>query len=187
MRSPGIAILVAAAVFFCGRPASVQAEVKQQSVTGFAVSHQAVVAASPDAVWAELIQPAHWWSGEHSWSGSASNFTLSARAGGCFCETLPDGGFAEHARIIHAVPGKLLRMSGAFGPLQSEALTGTLTILLTPEAGGTRVRFDYIVGGYARFDLAPLAPAVDAVIGEQQNRLVLLFATGHSGEGDPAR
>src|SRR3546814_11495384 len=61
----------------------------------------------------------------------------------------------------------MLRLSGAFGPLQGEALAGTLTIQIKETPTGSALRFDYVVGGYMRFKTADIAPAVDKVIGEQ--------------------
>lgn len=148
------------------------AEISASSDTGFVVNHQVVIAAPPADVWATLRAPARWWSAEHSWSGDAANFWMDAQATGCFCEKLPATadrpmGSVQHARILYADPHKLLRLDGAFGPLQGEALNATLTITLTPEADGTRVAFDYVVGGYMRFATAQIAPAVDAVLGQQ--------------------
>lgn len=157
---------------------SAQAKIDSQGETGFSVSHETIVAAPPEHVWQALMMPAKWWSGAHSWSGDAANFTMDARQGGCFCETLPEGGFVEHARVIFADKGKMLRLSGALGPLQSEALTGTLTIIIMSAETGTRLRFDYAVGGYSRFDLSAIAPAVDSVIGEQHMGLVRLANAG---------
>lgn len=156
----------------------VAAKVDSVSDTGFAVSRESVVPASAADIWSALIKPYKWWSPAHSYSGVAKNFSLDPRADGCFCEALPNGGGVQHARVIYVVPEKMLRLSGALGPLQSEALTGTLTITLKPGAEGTNLRFDYVVGGYARFDLQQIAPAVDAVIGEQQARLARLVETG---------
>jgi hypothetical protein len=148
-----------------------KAKVIDQSDIGFTVAHTAQVAATPDDVWKMLRLPDKWWSKEHSWSGDAANFWLDSQAGGCFCEKLPgkDGatGSVQHARIIFAKPGEMMRLSGAFGPLQSEAVTGTLTIHIKPIATGSAIRFDYVVGGYMRFKVADVAPAVDKVLGEQ--------------------
>ncbi|QUT06224.1 SRPBCC domain-containing protein [Sphingobium phenoxybenzoativorans] len=154
------------------------AKVASSSDSGFAVSHTASVKAPPATVWAALLTPGKWWNGEHSWSQDAANLTLAAKPGGCFCETLPNGGFAEHARVIFAAPDKSLRLSGALGPLQGEALTGTLTVTLAPASGGTTLTFDYVVGGYARFPLTSIAAPVDGVIGEQHARLVRFVETG---------
>jgi uncharacterized protein YndB with AHSA1/START domain len=153
------------------------AEVKEASDSGFTVSHVQTVAASPDKVWAALAAPARWWSQAHSWSGSAANLTLDPKVGGCFCERWA-GGEAEHARVIQIVRAKLLRLRGALGPLQGEALAGTLTFALTPEGTGTKISVDYVVGGHARFALKDIAPAVDGVIGEQVGRLAKLVAGG---------
>lgn len=154
---------------------SAAAKVVDQSEIGFTSAHTAQVAAPPADVWKILRSPDKWWSGEHSWSGDAANFWLDPQAGGCFCEKLPDSGAGpgsvQHARILFAQPNQMLRLSGAFGPLQGEALTGTLTIQIKPTATGSAIRFDYVVGGYMRFKVGDIAPAVDGVIGEQLVRL----------------
>lgn len=147
------------------------AKVVDQGDAGFTVAHTAQVAASPADVWKMLRMPESWWSKEHSWSGDAANFWLDSQAGGCFCEKLPDTGAGvgsvQHARVLFSKPGQLLRLSGAFGPLQGEALSGTLTIQIKETPTGSALRFDYVVGGYTRFKVADIAPAVDKVIGEQ--------------------
>ncbi len=147
---------------------------------GFVVRETAVVKADPEFAWAALVEPARWWNKDHSWSGDAKNLTLEPRAGGCFCETLPGGGSAEHMRVVQAVPGSLLRMKGALGPLQSEALAGVLTIELKPVAGATSIEWTYVVGGYARFPLKDIATAVDSVLGEQSARLASLIEAGRA-------
>ncbi|MEQ8312469.1 MAG: hypothetical protein RIA72_17445 [Sphingopyxis sp.] len=148
-----------------------QAKIIDQSEIGFTVAHTAQVAAPPAEVWKMLRMPQSWWSKEHSWSGDAANFWLDSQAGGCFCEKLPDAGAGlgsvQHARIVFAKPNELLRLSGALGPLQGEAVSGTLTIQIKETPTGSALRFDYVVGGYMRFKVADIAPAVDAVIGEQ--------------------
>ena len=74
-------------------------------------------------------------------------------------------------QVIHAAPGSRLRMTGALGPLQSEALTGTLSITLTAAETGTSIEWTYVVGGHARFPLDQVAPAGDGVMSEQLHRL----------------
>lgn len=163
------------------------AKVVDQSEAGFAVAHTAQVAASPADVWKMLRMPESWWSKDHSWSGDAANFWLDSQAGGCFCEKLPDGGSGvgsvQHARVLFSKPNQLLRLSGAFGPLQGEALNGTLTIQIKETPAGSALRFDYVVGGYMRFKVADIAPAVDKVIGEQ----LLGLANALGGALSPAR
>lgn len=163
------------------------AKVIDQSETGFTVAHTAQVAAAPADVWKMLRMPQSWWSKDHSWSGDAANFWLDSQAGGCFCEKLPDTGSGvgsvQHARILFSRPNEMLRLSGAFGPLQGEALTATLTIQIKATPTGSALRFDYVVGGYMRFKVADIAPAVDRVIGEQLRGL----ADALGGALPPAR
>lgn len=153
-------------------PQIAAAEVAEADATGFTVRGTVRVAAAPRAAWDGLTRPSRYWNGDHSWSGDAANFTLDPVAGGCFCEALPaGGGSVEHARVIYAAPGEMLRLRGALGPLQSEALTGVLTVTLKAVDGGTEIAWDYVVSGHARFGLVELAPVVDGVIGEQFGRL----------------
>jgi Activator of Hsp90 ATPase homolog 1-like protein len=146
-------------------------EVIARSDQGFVIKRSALVSADAMQTWRMLLRPAAWWQSDHSWSGNAANLALDPRAGGCFCERIPQAkgaaGSAEHMRVIHAVPGRLLRMSGALGPLQGEAAQGTLTITLAAAEAGTQVTFEYVLGGYMRLQPAQIAPAVDGVLGAQ--------------------
>lgn len=160
-------------------PAAAHADVATSASNGFVVRHAADVDAAPADVWAELIRPAGWWSARHSYSGDAANLTLDARAGGCFCEVLPSPvspraaprGSVEHMRVAYAEHGRVLRMIGGLGPLQAEAVNGALTIALKPVDGGTRIMWEYVVGGYMRQGGEQLAPMVDGVLGEQLTAL----------------
>ncbi len=174
---------------------AVQAEVTNTADNGFTVKHTAPVNAAPEVVWKTIIAPARWWNGEHSFSGNAENFYLVPQAGGCFCELLRTvsedniksaEGSVQHMRVLFAQNNKALRMSGALGPLQGEAVTGTLTIGLRPDGDNTAVSFVYKVGGYMEFPVDQIAPAVDGVIGEQLSRLAALFAPEEEAEAEPA-
>ena len=138
---------------------------------GFAVENSVDVSADAATVYQLLAQPARWWNGQHSYSGDAANLSLDPVAGGCFCEKVPgkpgQPGSVEHARVIHAAPDRLLRLSGALGPLQAEAVTGTLTFDIVPNGKGVQVRMSYAVGGYLRTGAAGMAPVVDRVLAEQ--------------------
>src|ERR1700744_2031091 len=112
------------------------AEVSHVSGNGFEVKQTAHVAAAPDKAFAALLRPSRWWSSEHTFSGNAANLTLDARAGGCWCEKLPDGGSVEHMRVVFLSPGKVLRMRGALGPFQSLAVDGVMTWAVKPSANG---------------------------------------------------
>lgn len=154
-----------------------QARVSAQSDRGFISSLATETPASRAETWEALIHPEEWWSGEHTYSGDAANLSLDARAGGCFCERLPgkDGqerGSIEHMRVVYADPERgVLRMVGALGPLQSEAVLGTLTMTITSSSAGHRITWEYTMGGYMRMQPAQIAPLVDTVLAEQLNRL----------------
>lgn len=164
-----LSLLLASVLALASLPAT--AEVVASNESGFTTSDTLTVSASPLEVWAALIRPDKWWNPEHSWSGDATNLLLEPQAGGCFCETLPDGGSVQHMAVVQSAPGVLLRMSGALGPLQSEALTGTLSITLAEAEDGTVIEWTYAVGGHARFPLEQVAPAVDSVMSDQLHRL----------------
>ena len=87
-----------------------QAEVKDSRDNGFTIETTVMAEASPAVVYNQLVKVAGWWDPKHTWSGSARNLKLEPKAGGCFCEKLPDGGSVQHARVIFAQPGKLLRL-----------------------------------------------------------------------------
>ncbi|MXO92743.1 ATPase [Erythrobacter arachoides] len=158
-------------------PAS--ADVVASGDGGFATRDTITIPASPAEVWDTLVRPALYWNPEHSWYGSADQLFLTFGPGGCFCEivsgtpedAIEDLAFVEHARVIRTASGQMLRLSGAFGPLQGEALTGTLTIELDAEGAGTRVEWSYVVAGFSRFSLPEIAPVVDMVMSEQLGRL----------------
>ena len=99
--------LAVAAVLIC--PA--HGAVKDAAPNGFSVVESVHIAAPPDIVYAELIQPAHWWSSEHTFSHSAANLTLDAKAGGCWCEMLANGS-VQHLVVVFASPSRNLRSSG---------------------------------------------------------------------------
>jgi len=158
----------AIAAILCAGPAA--AEVKSSSPNGFEVVSNVSVAAAPAQVYAAIARVGEWWNGAHSYSGDAHNLTLDPVAGGCFCERWA-GGSAEHLRVVHAQPGKLLRLSGGLGPFQGEGAAGALTFALQPATGGTRLTVSYVVGGYVRGGVAPWPVMVDGMIGEQVARL----------------
>jgi len=181
-----ISVLSAAVLAAISSPAN--AEVKATSESGFNVVHIASVTETPDVIWKRLIAPKDWWNKAHSWSGSSAGFYIDPQANGCFCELFQekgtDGklktvGSVEHMRVIFAQPGKVLRMQGALGPLQSEAVIGTLTVAMEPakDSKTTKVSFSYVVGGYMRYKVTEIAPAVDKVLGEQFKNMLQPFTS----------
>lgn len=151
---------------------AVHAEVVSAGATGFAVRQVVRIAAPPAKVYAALLTPGRWWDSAHSWSGDAVNITLDPAPGGCFCETIPaSDGAAEHGRVIHVVPGRLLRLNAALGPFQAMAVSGVLNWEMKPVEGGTELVQSYTVSGFIPGGAEPVAPAVDGVMAGQANRL----------------
>lgn len=191
-------IRIAIALIVSALAAPAAAEVYKVADNGFILRQVIDVPAPAEKAWATLVTPAKWWSKDNSFSGDPDNFSLDPRAGGCFCEVLrnevsPNAaprGSVEHMRVIYVEEPRALRMSGALGPLQSEGVTGTLTIFLRPHAGGTRILWEYAVGGYIRSDPKALATSVDLVLAEQVLRLgqqLGVNASANAGSAAPQR
>jgi len=140
--------------------------------SGFSVTETAHVTASPDQVYAALIVPSKWWDSAHTFSQNAANLTLDAKAGGCWCETLPGGGSVMHMTVAYVAPGKALRLRGALGPFQGMGVDGAMTVMLKLAGDGTDITMTYAMGGYAKGGFIDLAKAADGVLGEQLARLV---------------
>jgi hypothetical protein len=81
-------------------------------------------------------------------------------------------------RVIYVAPRALLRMSGAPGPLQAWGLAGSMTWKLTAVPEGTKIEMSYSVGGFIEGGFEGIAPAVEAVLSEQVQRLKVYVETG---------
>lgn len=151
---------------------SAQAELEAQDSSGFISTHQLRLAATPKQVYRALTRDIHhWWDAAHSYSGSAKNLRLEAKAGGCFCERLERGGSVEHLRVVFAQPGQLLRLSGGLGPLQGKGVAGVMDFALTPVGDETVLSYRYSVSGANFSGLEALAEPVDQVQLGQLQRL----------------
>jgi hypothetical protein len=187
-------LLPALALFALGAPAA--AEVATVSDAGFVIRHEVETPASKNDAWRALVAPGKWWSSAHTYSGNAANMFLDAQGTGCFCETLPkpadapEGqrmGSVEHMHVVYADPPQgVLRMKGGLGPLQGESVIGTLTITVRPTPQGSKITWEYVVGGYIRMKNEDIAPAVDKVLGEQLGRLAAFLTPPVAEAADPA-
>jgi len=166
MRIQAIAALVLLLLLASG----VRAEVKEAGADHLLVTDSRVVHAPPDKVYAALVDVAHWWNSEHTYSGDATHLSIQAEAGGCFCERWGNQSVA-HGRVIWAAPGQVLRLDTALGPLQSMAVQGVMTFTLKPEGHATTLLFEYRVNGASSSGLDKLAPAVNGMLMEQLQRL----------------
>lgn len=157
--------------------ASARADVVESGPSGFAIQHSVQIAAAPDRVYAALTKPAKWWNSEHTFSGSAANLTLEARAGGCFCETW-NGGSVQHSVVVTAMPGKMLRLRGALGPFQGQGMDGALTFTFKQSGNGTQLTFENVLGGYMKGGIGKWPSLADAMLTEQMDRLKRYVETG---------
>lgn len=151
------------------------AEVLSSGQNGFEIRETLRVTATPQKAYEALLQPSRWWSSSHTFSGNAANITLEAKAGGCWCEVLPGGGFVEHMRVVYLAPGTTLRLRGALGPLQGLGVEGAMTWSLRASANATDISVTYAIGGYSKDGFEGAAKGVDQVLGEQLQLLKRLI------------
>ena len=151
---------------------------------GFLVKFEVGVNAPTGKVYEALVgQVGSWWNPEHTYSHDAKNLSIDARPGGCFCEKLPNGGGIEHLRVIYLAPPQVVRFSGALGPLQASGVTGSMTWKLSDDSDSTRIELSYSVGGFIQGGFDKIAPAVEAMLREQMDRLKHFAETGKPTTG----
>lgn len=149
-----------------------KAEVLDKSASGFVIEIKGQVEASIETSYQQFLRVGEWWDGNHSWFGSASNFYIEPRVGGCFCEVDGDRQ-AQHMTISFIEPNKEVRMLGGLGPLQMMAVNGAMSWSFeVGENGLTTITHRYTVTGYHKDGLDKLAPFVDDVQNGQVLRLV---------------
>ncbi|HEX2542038.1 MAG TPA: hypothetical protein VHM00_13255 [Caldimonas sp.] len=164
-------------VLAAGGPTPASADTSDVAPTGFVVHLRHETQASPRQLYEALARIDQWWNGRHTYSGKASNLSLAVQAGGCFCERW-ERNSVEHARVVNVVEGRLLRLSGALGPLQALAVEGILSFAIGEKDGRTTLEVSYRVAGPASAALDRLAGPVDGVIADQAKRLVRFAETG---------
>ena len=174
MRNTCLLVVFAALLIARGS----HAEVLSASPGGFSLTHEVLIDATREQVWQSAVNDiSRWWSNEHTISGDAGNLSIDAVPQGCFCEAI-----GEHAGVVHLTvtfvnPNVILRLTGGLGPLGLMGVDGNMTWEFFDD-DGTRVRFNYIVGGYRPGGLDEIAAAVDAVIGDALQRLKTYIETG---------
>lgn len=162
------ATLIALTLMFAGGAA--HAEVTSSAAGGFIVRQVVSVPADHAVAYRKFLQIDQWWDRDHTFSGDAANLSIKARPGGCWCETLKDGGFVRHMDVVYAAPGEVIRFTGGLGPLQQMAVAGAMSVTFEADGPSTKVTMTYAVGGYAPNGLGALAPIVDGVLGGQMLR-----------------
>lgn len=168
-------VLAAACALAVAAPAD--AKVAQKGPTGFVVEFGAELKADAKTARDAFLDVGKWWSSDHTYSGDAKNLSIEAKPGGCWCETLPDGGFVQHMTLVNAAPGMLV-FSGGLGPLQFMGVASSLTLNLKTANGVTKVTMRYDVGGRDDKNFEEISAGVDGVLAEQFARYVSFVNTG---------
>jgi uncharacterized protein YndB with AHSA1/START domain len=169
MGRAGFALI---ALIFAVAPGWAAPEVVDSSTTGFTVKVTLTIAASPEVVYRKIVKNiGDWWDPEHTYTGNSHNLSIEEKPLGCFCEKLPNQGGVRHMEVVRFAPGKVLVMTGGLGPLQSLAATGSMTIKLSPAAGGTDLDVTYAVTGYLPKGMNTWAAPVSTGLTEQFTRL----------------
>jgi uncharacterized protein YndB with AHSA1/START domain len=163
-------IRYAVAAMALATASAASAEVVSADPHGFVVREAVTLVVPPDVAYRAFANLPRWWNKEHTYSGDAANLSLSLTPGGCLCERFPDGGGIEHLRVAAVTPGKSLVLTGALGPVLYEAANGVMVVKFERIAGGSRVTLDYRAAGFAAGGADQLAPAVDAMLGDQIKR-----------------
>jgi hypothetical protein len=174
-RTLQAAIVLTTALLFVQ---AARAKVASQSANGFVITQEADVAVDPKIAYDAFVKIGSWWSDAHSFSGVAKNMSIEPKAGGCWCEALPNGGSVRHMTVLHANPGALLVFNGGLGPLQFMGVAGSMKVSFKAKDKGTHVSLVYAVGGYAPGDFKDISRGVDMVLGEQINRYGDFASTG---------
>jgi len=73
--------------------------------------------------------------------------------------------------VINVAPDKSIVMTGAVGPMQSLAATGTLTVVFKADGAGTKMEATYAVTGYSPGGMNVFAGPSDGMFTEQFTRL----------------
>lgn len=159
--------------------ATAHAKVTSQSATGFIVAYEADVTAAPQVAYDAFVQAGSWWNAAaHSYSGDGKNISIDVKPGGCWCETLPNGGFVRHMTVEQAAPGVRLVFSGGLGPLAFMGANGHMVVSIQAKGTGSHVKLTYAVGGHEPKKFKDLAKAVDGVLGEGFQRYTNYASTG---------
>lgn len=161
-------VLILALIGVCQ---NLSAEVTSSGAGGFNLKLVTTVDVDPAIAYQQFLRVDEWWVASHSYFLDAENFSIEAKAGGCFCE-ISGANEVEHMRVTFVQPGRELRMTGGLGPLQMLGATGGMSWLFEAiEGGGTRITHSYNVSGFMAGGLDQIAAVVDAVQNDQLQSL----------------
>lgn len=156
--------LFAAAALIAAVASPAAAEVVEKGPDHFVLQFQTPLTATPEAAFASLGRIGEWWDSAHTWSGDASNLTLSLAMGGCLCEALADGTTFEHGRVVSLFPERSVGLNAPLGPLKEMASSAVLVFSWSPLSNGPALAMTFVVRGTG---VGAYADAVDGVMGGQ--------------------
>ena len=157
---------------------SLRAEVLDSGDSGFVIEIATQTTSTASEAYQQFLKIGQWWDGDHSWFGSADNFYLEPKVGGCFCEVKGDQQ-AQHMTVSFVDPNSEIRMVGGLGPLQMMGLSGGMSWKFTDNENsqGSTIVHRYAVNGYTKGGLQSLAKIVDSVQTSQVQSLANILAT----------
>lgn len=175
------ALFAVACLALVAAPAS--AEVIERDADHFVLQYKVGMETTPEDVYGAIAEVGQWWNGAHTYSGKASNLSLTLEPGACFCEALPDGSTFEHGRVVEADPDLGVLLDAPLGPLKGKATMARLSIGWSGTDMGWEVVMTYVVRGPG---LGAYADAVDSVMGDQYGRFIHFVEYGEPPADEPA-
>lgn len=150
-------ILLPLAIFFWAGAAI--GEVTEVPYGAWSFEHELMLPGTPEEIYdASTGDILPWW--DHHMAEHPKALYIEPWPGGSFLEVFDDSGDgAQHARVIHAERGKMLRMRGPLG-LAGNALDMVFTLTYTAEGESTRVHLTVDAAGHTE---EGWADAVDRV------------------------
>ena len=141
----GMFLLAASLLLYTLLP-TLHAETKEIKTAAFQIQQEVVIAANPEFVYdAATGDISGWW--DHHMSEHPKKLYIEAKPGGCFCEIFDDAGNgAQHAVVIYADRGKMLRFTGPLG-FSGMAIDSVTTYEFLPDPVGTKLRVTVNITG----------------------------------------
>ena len=154
-----------------------QADVTSKGEAGFNLKITGVANVPPAVAYEQFLDIGECWLSSHTWYRDASNLSVEAKAGGCFCEK-SDGSEVLQMLVTFIKPNAEIKMVDGLGPLQMMDIHSGMSWSFEPAKNGTLITLTYNVTGYAPGGLSDIADIDDAVQTDQLNALVKhLFAS----------
>jgi uncharacterized protein YndB with AHSA1/START domain len=159
LKKSSATFFLAASLLSCTPLSPLHAETKEIKTAAFQIQQEVVIAAKPETVYdAATGDISGWW--DHHMSEHPKKLYIEAKPGGCFCEIFDDAGNgAQHAVVIYADRGKVLRFAGPLG-FSGMAIDSVTTYEFLPDPAGTKLRVTVNITGQIDEQTAQLVDGV---------------------------